>query len=64
MTKREAAIVSAYTGIMLGHFSDLQDYTEKLLQRPVWTHQFANKKIVNEIKNKSKQDFCSISVSG
>lgn len=39
MTKREAAIVSAYTGIMLGKFSDMLGYIEEILGRPVHTHE-------------------------
>ena len=62
MTKQEAAIVSAYTGMLVGKFSDMCEYVEKILQRPVWTHQLANKEFCKEIKNKSKQDFCNIYV--
>jgi len=39
MTKREAAIVSAYTGILIGSFSDLHQYIEEIMKRPVWTHE-------------------------
>lgn len=35
MTKREAAIVSAYTGILIGSFSDMHEYVEEKLQRSV-----------------------------
>lgn len=62
MTKREAAIVSAYTGIMLGSFSDMHGYVEEILGRPVWTHEFANDKTVEEIKQKSKNDFIKLEV--
>ena len=62
MTKQEAAIVSAYTGMLLGKFSDMHAYIEKILQRPVWTHKLANKELAKQIKDKSKQDFCSISI--
>lgn len=62
MTKQEAAIVSAYTGISLGYFSDMHEYVEKILGRPVWTHEFASKELTKQIKDKSKQDFCSISI--
>ena len=63
MTKREAAIVSAYTGVMLGDSSDLHKYVEEIMEIPVWTHQMGNSKIAKEIKQKSKNDFCSIKVS-
>ena len=62
MTKKEAAIVSAYTGVLVGKFSDMCEYVEQILQRPIWTHQYANKELSKEIKEKSKQDFCNISI--
>jgi hypothetical protein len=57
MTKREAAIISAYTGIMLGKFSDMHAYIEEILDRPVWTYELGNPVTVNEIHEKSKKDF-------
>ena len=62
MTKRECAIVSAYTGILCGKFEWFHEYVEELLERPVYTHEFANKKIMELIKEKSKKDFCSMRV--
>lgn len=62
MTKKEAAIVSAYTGILIGEFSDLHEYIEKILCRPVFTHELSDKKLCVEIKEKSKQDFINIIV--
>ena len=62
MTKEEAAIVSAYTGILIGEFSDFHEYIEKILCRPVFTHELANKEICVEIKEKSRQDFINIIV--
>lgn len=62
MTKKEAAIVSAYTGILIGEFSDLHEYIEKILDRPVFTHELANKVVIAEIEEKSRQDFINITV--
>ena len=62
MTKQEAAIVAAYTGKFLGDFSTLHEYIEKLLQRPVFTHELASKSIANEIKEKAKNDFINLIV--
>ena len=64
MTKKEAAIVSAYTGILIGEFTELHKYIEKILGRPVFTHELADSKIWEEIKQKSKKDFCNIEVIG
>lgn len=62
MTEREAAIISAYTGVMIGSFSALHKYAEEIMSRPINTIEFANKSIMEEIKNKSKEDFCNIRV--
>jgi len=63
MTKREAAIVGAYTGIMLGKFSDMQSYVEKIMERPIFTHEFADKRTVELIKGKAKLDFLAIEIT-
>lgn len=63
MTKREAAIVSAYTGILIGNFSDMHEYVEEKLGRPIWTHQFAEEKLFEEIKEAVKPDFISIEIT-
>jgi len=63
MTKEEAAILSAYTGILIGNFSELHGYIEKILGGSVFTHELANEKIWEEIKEKSKNDFLNIRVT-
>ena len=62
MTKREAAIVSAFTGILIGKFSDMHEYIEEVMDGPVMTHQLGNKEFCQTINDKSKQDFISIDV--
>ena len=60
MNKREAAIVSAYTGYLIGDFGDMHQYVEKLLGRPIWTHEFPDVK--EEMKAKAKPDFIGIEI--
>ena len=62
MTKREAAIVSAYTGFLCGEFSEMHKYVEEIMGRPVWTHEMGSASFFNEIKTKSKPDFVSLVV--
>lgn len=62
MTKREAAIVGAYTGILLGKFDDLHEYIEQIMERPVFSHELADKQTFEQIKAKAKPDFISIVV--
>ena len=61
MTKREGAIISAYTGIMVANsFSDVQEYADELFGYPTFTHQFGNEAFANEFKEKSKADFMNL----
>lgn len=62
MTKREAAIVSAFTGRMFGDFSDLHGYIEEIMERPVFTHELGNKEIAKQISDLAKQDFIDLIV--
>ena len=53
MTKEESIIISAYTGFMLTkNFSDIHEFIEKTLERPVFTHEMANKNLLIEIQKK------------
>ena len=59
-TRRQAAIITAYTGITCGPFEAFHEYAEKLLGRPIWTHEFASKKLSAQIKEAATEDFLSI----
>ena len=55
MTKKEAVLISAYTGFLLAkNFGDVHEFCEELLGRPIWTHEFANDNVQQEIKDKCK----------
>lgn len=60
MTKHEATVITAFTGITCGSFSDFHEYVERLLERPVWTHEFASKELCETIKEKARADFLEI----
>jgi hypothetical protein len=57
MTKREGAVLTAYTGLLLGSFEALQVYAEEKLGRPIFTHEFASEAVRIELKAKSEVDF-------
>ena len=63
MTKRECAIVQAYTGVVmlagenLGYF---YDYIMELMGRPLWTHEFADENVARTIKERAKPDFIEL----
>ena len=59
MTKREAAIVSAYTGYLIGDFGAMCKYCEQLLRHPIWDYEYPA--LRQEIHEKSKPDFIALS---
>lgn len=61
MTKREAAVVMAFTGVSLlvgDNFHYFHKYVEDLMGRPVWTHEFAF--LADEIKRRATPDMMTI----
>lgn len=55
MTKREAVVISAYTGVMLTKdFADVHKFCEELLGRPILSHEFAYQKLHDEVSRKCK----------
>ena len=59
MTKREAAIITAYTGILIGKFNEFHKYIEEKAGRGVYTHEFTS----IDCKELSKQDFLNITIT-
>jgi hypothetical protein len=60
MTDYEKIVVSAYTGVLMCDFSDVHEYIEKKLGRPVYTHEFAYEYMDKQIKEATKSDFLEI----
>ena len=60
MTKREAIVISAYTGVLLVDFSDLHEYIEEIMERPVFTHELANPAVSDYITELAKPEFIQI----
>lgn len=60
MTRREATIVSAYTGYFIGELDDLYKYLSELVRRPVYTHEIPS--LIDEYHSKIKQDFVMLEV--
>lgn len=63
MTREESAIISAFTGVLAGPFDAFHQYVEKIMGRPVWTHEMADKDTMQEIKEKSRADFVALAES-
>lgn len=60
MTKREAAIITAYTGVFIGDVDELYKYVNEIMGRTVFTHEFG--RMADKIKEKAEKDFLALTV--
>jgi hypothetical protein len=60
LTKEQAAIIGAYTGVTCGPFRDVQDYASRLLGRPLWAREMGSQACADEIRAAAKADFLAI----
>ncbi|CAB4174338.1 hypothetical protein UFOVP1138_77 [uncultured Caudovirales phage] len=64
MTKREAAIVTAHTGMLVGKFEDFHAYVAEIMERPVYMHEMGIRDIAGKIKSLAQEDFIELEVTG
>lgn len=62
MSEREAAIVSAVTGVVIGNWTNLYKYIEELMGRPLQLSDMDG--LRDTIREKAKPDFMALSVTG
>jgi len=60
MNRRESAIISAYTGILVGPFDAMHAYAEEKLQRPVWTHDLGSEEVSEQLKAAARDDLIAL----
>lgn len=60
MTKREAAIVSAYTGYLIGDIDEMYKYINEIMGRQVLMNEISI--LFDEIREKSKIDIDNINI--
>jgi hypothetical protein len=60
LTREQAAIIGAFTGITCGPFADIHAYAKRKFGRPLWTHQFAEPEIVDKLRELARDDFLAI----
>ena len=59
--KEQAIIITGFTGILCGKFSDFHEDAENRLGRGIYTHEFADKKFWSEaVKPMYEKDFIEI----
>ena len=57
LSKNEAAIIGLYTGFTCGPFSDIHEKAEVVLGHAIWTHEFASKELMAELKGLVKAEY-------
>ncbi len=60
--KEIGAIVSVYTGMLLGDFADTHEYVEKIMGRSVMNAEMGNAEFMAQVKEKAKPDFIKLHV--
>lgn len=63
MTLEERVIVETYTGYCMtsgDERDEVYTYMQKLLGRPVYTHELAQKSVMKKLHEKSKADFIEL----
>lgn len=63
MNQEEKIIASLYTGIVFTDFTTIQQRAEQLLDRPIWTHEFAEQGVWNQLREKIKPEFLKMITS-
>lgn len=64
MTKKEALVVTAYTGILVvNSFPEFHRFAEDVLGRPIQTAEFADTDLLNELKGAVSKEFFEITHS-
>lgn len=66
MTLKERVIVETYTGICMvtgDERDEVNKYMEELMGRPVFTHELADEKIQEELKQRALPDFKALCIT-
>jgi hypothetical protein len=63
VTREESAIITAFTGVLSGPFDAFHAYVEKIMGRPLLTHELADQEMAAQIKEKSRADFVALAES-
>lgn len=60
MTKHEKLVVSAYTGYLMTSFAEFHEYVEKVLARPIFTHELGEEILTHKLQDAVREDFYKI----
>jgi hypothetical protein len=61
ITRKQAAIIGAFTGVTCGPFEDIHEYVNSLPGfKGIMTHNFASNETAKRIKEASRDDFIAL----
>lgn len=60
LTKEQAVVLSGFTGLLHGNFSDFHEDVERRMGRPVFTHELGNKDFTAKVKEAYRDDFIAM----
>lgn len=60
LTKEQAVIISAYTGILICDFNDMHRAIEEKLGRLVFVYSYTSKCFLAEVREAFKEDFLAL----
>ena len=64
LTREQAAIVGAFTGILCGPVTDWHQYVEKVVGHAVFSHELGSPAMERKIREASRKDFLKICAIG
>lgn len=64
LTKEQAIVITGYTGITACNFSHFHEDVEKRMDRPVFTHEFANEQFMEKVQGLYRDDFMALVFKG
>lgn len=64
LTKKQAAIITASTGVLVGSISNFHEYAEKICGHAIYTHELYLESMLNYLKERSRNDFLAIQPEG
>ncbi len=60
LTREQAAILSAFTGVTCGPFEDVQRLGDKLMGYPTFTHMYASEAFCEQLREKVRPMFLAL----
>ena len=60
LTREQAAIIGAYTGITCGPFEDIQALGDKVMGFPTFTHMYGDRAFVEHLRETVRPQFIEI----